>query len=548
MQISREKLAYALRKTYLFRGLNEDQIQFLSENCQPLYFDSGKMVYLEKSPAIKIYLPYQGRVEILKEKENKLRKINAAYPGIVFGEDALDHHPIRRSGARAVEDSIFLAIDGDIVQKIAAREPKLAKLISRFLNSYRLVLSRRFSRGEDEAVLFASQSFPVRVIGRIVLGVVAATGAGALALQVMKSIGTTTAVGLWFWLILFLSLAGWLFWQYLNWDNDAFYITDKRVINFQHKMLSSEITQEIHFTSIESIQEKRPFLGRIMNYGDLIISTFTGSMAVPQVYDTPLVKDFLDFSVDFSSSSEDRVDRKKFEQDIRRRITYKQKGQKYTPESENQDLSDDNIRGDDSDGENISEEILIRTHWTVLFSKIFIPMFLFISHFLIFFFIHLNEIILENRPLFNSIFLLNITLLSIWVLFRAVDWRNDHYIITEQLLVDVNKRPFGVEDRRTASIQNIQSIRYKRNGIFGLLLNFGTVFIRIGDDEFTFDNVFRPARVQEKIFEVKERARLKEEAEQQSGIRNSALDWIEAYHNLANREDDKPRPAEGEEK
>ena len=199
------------------------------------------------------------------------------------------------------------------------------------------------------------------------------------------------------------------------------------------------------------------------------------------------------------------------------------------------------------DGETATEEIVIRTHWTVLFSKTFIPAFLLISHILIYLFIQLNAIVLANRSLFNSIIMLNLTLLSVWFVFRVIDWRNDKYIISEYLLVDVNKRPFGTEDSRTASIQNIQSIRYKRNGIFGLLFNFGTVFIRIGDDEFTFDNVFRPANVQEKIFQVKESARVKIEQLQRSKIRENALDWIEAYHNLANKDPNAPVQPEDKE-
>ena len=87
-----------------------------------------------------------------------------------------------------------------------------------------------------------------------------------------------------------------------------------------------------------------------------------------------------------------------------------------------------------------------------------------------------------------------------WWLYQYIDWHNDVYLITSDQVVDVNKKPLGHEDRQAAPLKNILGIEYKRLGIIGLLLNFGTVFIRVGDRQLTFDQVFNPSEVQRELF------------------------------------------------
>ena len=320
MQISREKLTETLRKTHLFWDLDEKSLNGLISNCQPLFFEAEKLIFLEKSPAGKIYIPFEGSIEILKEKENKLEKISIAFPGVVFGEDALKQQSIRQTSARALEDSIILAIDGEVVAEIAANNPPLRKSTARYLNSYQLMITKSLARGDSEVILFASQPHPFRVIGKMLLGFATAVGAGLLGLQVFTALNLTLGNQIWFSLILVVMTIGWLLWQYIDWENDIFYFTDKRVINFQQRLFSSETTQETHLASIEAVQEKKSYLGRMVNYGDLIVKTFTGSMELPLVYDPSWVKDLLAFSISFAVEKMDTVDRQVFAREIQNRI------------------------------------------------------------------------------------------------------------------------------------------------------------------------------------------------------------------------------------
>jgi hypothetical protein len=72
-------------------------------------------------------------------------------------------------------------------------------------------------------------------------------------------------------------------------------------------------------------------------------------------------------------------------------------------------------------------------------------------------------------------------------------------------------------------------------GIIGLILNFGTVFIRVGDQQLTFDDVFNPSEVQRELFH---RLSAKNYAERQAaaaGERQRIADWIATYHKVVQR-------------
>ena len=136
--------------------------------------------------------------------------------------------------------------------------------------------------------------------------------------------------------------------------------------------------------------------------------------------------------------------------------------------------------------------IALRTHWIILLKKVLFPSLLITSIILLTSFFAANDLPINGSSL--GIILFGLILLSaiLWWLYQFFDWWNDRYLVTNDQIIDVYRRPFGTENRRTAPITNIQSIRFERKGILGLLLNFGTVYIRVGDDELTFDNISKP--------------------------------------------------------
>jgi hypothetical protein len=95
-------------------------------------------------------------------------------------------------------------------------------------------------------------------------------------------------------------------------------------------------------------------------------------------------------------------------------------------------------------------------------------------------------------------------------------------------VIDVSRKPLGYEDRRSAPVKNIQTVEYKRSGLIGLLLNYGTVRIQIGNEELTFDNVYAPSQIQGEVYlQLK---KYQEEQQRQEGQRMA--EWITTYDQI----------------
>jgi len=538
MNVNRKKLAGTLRIAFPFNDLEKEHIDLLLDNAEIVFFPAEKMVYLEGTPALFFYILYQGQVEIMKEKHHALFQLNDLHEGFSFGEDALTKSQKRRTSARATTDVILIKIQRETLTQVGKGNLAFWNNINTLITSYNHLVSKTINPGKDETVCYIGQPHPIIVVLKIIFALFAVFGISILLVILFNSGLLAYNVLLWGGGILAVTSLIWIGWQFLEWSNDLFFFTDKRIIIKQRSILSYEIKRETPISAIEFVRARRSFLGRELNFGDLEIRTFTGSMRLPFVPEISSVHDILTYLTERRKDLWEAEEKQAFEKDIRERIT--QRASVRETESENYpDQSSSQVPRPDFTSQGLDDleaprDIVYRTHWTILFAKMFIPVLLLISHMLLYLFLAVNQIEIIRNTAFNTILLINSIVMLSWSAYRFSDWRNDVYIITEDQLIDIDRRPFGMEEKRAAPINNIQSIRYKRNGIFGLLLNFGTVYTRIGDEEFTFDNVHRPAEVQEALFTAKERFHQMEEDAEKCSQRKKAVDWIDSYHQIIN--------------
>ena len=124
-----------------------------------------------------------------------------------------------------------------------------------------------------------------------------------------------------------------------------------------------------------------------------------------------------------------------------------------------------------------------------------------------------------------------------WLIYRYIDWRDDVFQLTPTQVIDIDRKPFGRLSRRSAPLENILSIEYERRGIFQMLFNFGTVYITVGNTQLTFNEVSRPADVQQQIFArmgaYAEELRQREIDEERERI----TEWLKVYHEESQSQD-----------
>jgi hypothetical protein len=100
-------------------------------------------------------------------------------------------------------------------------------------------------------------------------------------------------------------------------------------------------------------------------------------------------------------------------------------------------------------------------------------------------------------PLLGASLLVVATLVfGAWAAWQVEDLRNDRYILTPTQIIDVNKKPFGPENRRTASLGALQNVTYNTT-LIGRIFGYGDVLLQTAGsgDNFTFRDAPRPSQL-----------------------------------------------------
>jgi hypothetical protein len=121
----------------------------------------------------------------------------------------------------------------------------------------------------------------------------------------------------------------------------------------------------------------------------------------------------------------------------------------------------------------------------------------------------------------------------LWWIYQYIDWSNDIFQVTPDQILDIDRKPFGNEERRAAPLENILSTEAQREGFLEYLLNYGTVYINVGGStELRFSDVTDPATVQQDI-DNRRLARINAKAETQAKAdRERLADWFATYHSV----------------
>jgi len=120
-----------------------------------------------------------------------------------------------------------------------------------------------------------------------------------------------------------------------------------------------------------------------------------------------------------------------------------------------------------------------------------------------------------------------------WFVYQVMDWSNDKFEVTAEQIIDIDRKPFGLERRNAAQLENILGTVYERKGLLGYLFNFGTVYIRVGGTKLAFEDVMDPATVQSDIDRRRMARQAKKTEAAVSAERERMAEWLATYHHSA---------------
>ncbi len=534
MVVSRESIQELIQRSHIFRNLTPEQVDDVVESCSSLELAAGQVIFEIDQPAGNFYIILEGQVTLSRPlDEDTDETLYTLERGDTFGFEALKLGHFYRLNARAAEDVTLLLLDDATIVDMEGAYPALRLPLDLLRSSYNLLLSTTDLSflPEGESVYYMAHQHFLILVARLLFPFIGLITLGSILLTF--TIGSGFSTLLTSITVLFdLLMLGWGAWIWLDWSIDYYIVTRDRVVYLERVPLLYDSRQEAPLETILSGGAQSTQIGRWLHFGDVVVRTYTGNLIMTGLKDPSEVIAVLDEKRERVKRRAVRAERRAIEMSLRQRLGYAVPVQ--TAASAAASPTDTATRAGRLLRMRFEKDNVVtyRKHWFVLLVKAFIPTLVLVG------FILLGLMRLSGRfssvpPLtFAGLWLLVMLVAAAFWLYQYEDWRNDVYILTRDQIIDVYKRPLGDENKRSAPLKNILSIESKRRGFLGWLLNFGTVFIRIGDTQFDFENVWNPSAVQREVFQRFQEFINNEKKKEEEGHRKRIADWLEIYTNL----------------
>ena len=547
------KRAIFLRKIHLFQDLNDDQLLQVGERFSEETYDAGDVILEQGKQAKSFYLIYSGKVRVYRQREGRIQELATLVSGDYFGEmEILGPRGPRTASISALESVMVFSISGEGFSEILKTYPNIKPNIEIAIASRKLARTVRFKwLRKDEVVYFLARKHSFFLSQVLVVPILSLLIPAFLFLWGGLS-GSIAAIS--FGVIALLSVLGWIAWSYIDWGNDYYIVTNQRVVWLEKIIGIYDSRSEAPLTQILSVSVESDFVGRSLGFGNVLVRTFVGAIPFRHVLHPYQAAHMVEEYWHRAQQVSEQEEKEAFKTALRERLGLLKppEEKKEAPQEEKKVVLPRLYKPNffklffaNLFKMRLEEGAVItyRKHWFVLIRQVSIPSLIFLGL--------LGLLIARLYTLATSPTLafvqtmadgsrgldtitVSLPLLMVpvigWWIYQYIDWTNDIFRVTGDQILDIDRKPFGTEERRAAPIDNILSTRYERLGFIGYILNFGTVYIDIGSSQFAFENVLDPAGVQSDV-DRRRLARISAKREdERTTERNRMADWMATYH------------------
>lgn len=540
-----ERVAF-IRKIHLFSGLSEDDLKDVAEALVDETYKNGETIIKQGERGDTFYVLYSGTVRVVQHKGKQELVLANLVPQDFFGEEELFTKGTRTASIIATSDVSVLALHHSKLGNLLKRAPKVKPNFEVTISTHKLWRKLRFKWVRpDEAVYFLARKHSIMMWRSLVLPILSLLVPAAVAVFAIIS-GTNWLFAVALVFVLF--IAGWIVWEVVDWGNDYYVVTSQRVVWVEKVIGIFDSRHEAPLSTVLSVGVETDAIGRILDYGHVIVRTFVGRIPFTYVshpyHASRLVEEYWGRAKERNLSSEKEAMKNAIRKrlnlpipDERPALPEPQKFSKIKRPSVFKLFLSNLFKLRLEDGETVT----YRKHGFVLWRQIWVPSLSLMVLFgwwlgrIIYLSAHpeLTLISLQGGLTVDSL-VLAIPVVSVpfwlWWIYQYVDWKNDIFMVTPDQIIDIDKKPFGTEERRAAALENILSTESERIGFLGNIFNFGTVYITVGGTKLEFQDVHDPATVQSDI-DRRRMARAAAKAAAQAALeRERMAEWLATYH------------------
>jgi CRP-like cAMP-binding protein len=528
-----------LQELRLFQDVDPETVQLVAQSLVQQDYQAGEVIVHQDTPSRGLFFLIDGEVgQVHEDQRGNIITHRVIGEGSTFGAwETLRGEPWGASYTASTDISVALW-PRPAMSALLDAQPNILENLNFQARSQRLLMRREFSwLKEEEAIFGATRKHPVELVMSFFLPVLFATV--AIMFLLANPFGESFPIG-WLSALLLVFGVGLAIWRWIDWGNDFNLVTNRRAILMEKVVGIYDNRQETPLQWVLSVSVSTRPLGRLLGYGDVIIRTYTGKLVFHNTTDPQALATVLEEQWDRYKKQRLLTDQEEMAQTLQEHL-----GRDVTrPVDATIPVSLEEPQGSPSrrlgfrlryqDG----NVVTYRKHWAILVREVATPTILF--------FLVVIAILARVSGVFGLFDFGSAALLSgglvfmtlLWWMYRYLDWANDIYQITPTHIVDISKKPFSSEVRLIAPLDNILGTEVERQGILGVMLNFGAVIANVGTSQFVFYGVPDPVSVQQDIVFAQDALLQQQAEEERLQRRDEMVEWLSAYHKEIIEKDD----------
>jgi hypothetical protein len=541
-----EALIQFLRTVPLFAQLRDDELSVIASLAQRETTRLGQDVYRQSDDDQTLHIVYSGDVRLIHiDPAGTPNDVGTVSTGRMLGESALllaEPHDVT---GLALTEVVTLAFKRETFMPLREEQPRLWSHLAISEPVAKRLNAPHFGwQAQDESVVLFTRQHWWGLIRRTFFFLLGLLAVVALVLITQESlpqlVGFAVGIG-------FLVLAGIVTYLVIDWRNDYWVITNRRIVHVDEIVFIRKRRDETPLPAITQVQfERHGMAAMIFDFGDLEVETFTGTIGMRDIPSPMYLRQEIQDEVEKVRSRERAAGRKGIRDDLEKRIIAKEAIVEVTPlEPEEEKIPRPAI----SIGviryffpqlvSRQGDAIIWRKHWIVLWRTILWSTLALGIALLAFFNWY------SGAPPLGTI--LNDGAWWIWPLILGgagawwwwlfEDWRNDEYILTGNRVIEINRTPFLLnEKRRESPLSDFQSTELKVVGPWQKLFRYGTLIIKLPGAQVEFKDIVDPAGAQMEINKRLSDFNAKKAEKEEQTRRNELTDWFAAYDEIRQRD------------
>ncbi len=540
-----DALIQFLHTVPLFEQLPEEELRVVAQLARRETIGVGRDIYRQSDDDKTLYIVYSGKVRLIHvDSTGAPNEVGTVGPGKLLGESALllaEPHDVT---ALALTDVVTIVFKRDTFILLREQQPRLWGQLNLSEPVAKRLSAPHFGwQAKDEVVVLFTREHWWGLIRRMFFPLVGLLGVIALVLIVQQSLPAFFNLAV---ILGAVTLAVILGYVLLDWRNDYWVVTNRRIVHVVEIILIRKRRTETPLPAVTQLQYVRHGMAAtLFDFGDLEVETFTGTIGMRDVPNPMQIKNEIQDEVAKLRARERAAGRRTIRDDLEKRIIAKQLPIAAAPPAPVMEPPPPNL----SMGlikyffpkqiERRGDMIIWHRHWTVLWRTAIWPTLGMVGAILAFFNWYFGASplgrILEDGAWWIWPILLGG--LGAWWWWMFEDWRNDEYALTANRVLEIERTPFSLNERRRESpLTDFQSTELKQVGPWQKMFHYGTLIIKIPGGQIVFKDISKPALAQAEISSRLGALNAKKAEKEAQSRRTELSDWFAAYDEIRQRD------------